>query len=186
MKKLLLVGLITLSSAANATLIGDTMACSTTNPFVGCNQNNALVVDPGSEFIIDFNTNTAFVFSGLSVDVGGTTIRLVSISNLGFAPGTGSTVTIGDLDWVGQAGTIVDFGFEQQNVVNVLDALPTMSDITLGADFVTVNLDSSFWEFGESILITLVTNHTSVPEPSTLGLLGAGLLGLFMRRKRVA
>ncbi len=27
---------------------------------------------------------------------------------------------------------------------------------------------------------------TSVPEPSTLGLLGAGLLGLFMRRKRVA
>ena len=27
---------------------------------------------------------------------------------------------------------------------------------------------------------------TSVPEPSTLGLLGAGLLGLFMRHKRVA
>ena len=28
--------------------------------------------------------------------------------------------------------------------------------------------------------------EVSVPEPSTLALLGAGLLGLFMRRKRVA
>ena len=42
---------------------------------------------------------------------------------------------------------------------------------------------------GLSILIAVLTvsyHFTSVPEPSTLALLGAGLLGLFLRRKRVA
>ena len=46
----------------------------------------------------------------------------------------------------------------------------TASSICLGASAPTLTLDI----------------RADVPEPSTLALLGAGLLGLFMRRKRVA
>ena len=51
-------------------------------------------------------------------------------------------------------------------------------------------IPGSILPFGP-VVLGLVTSPftpppTGVPEPGTLGLLGAGLLGLFMRRKRVA
>ena len=42
--------------------------------------------------------------------------------------------------------------------------------------------------FGPGILESYLIDYASiqVPEPGTLGLLGAGLLGVFLRRRRVA
>ena len=88
----------------------------------------------------------------------------------GVAPGSGNlTGSIGD-------------------AISILDNL----DLSL---FSTLSVPFSQWEEYDSngLLIGLVefewtgiSRVTSVPEPSTLGLLGAGLLGLFIRRKRAA
>ena len=49
------------------------------------------------------------------------------------------------------------------------------------------NANPNLWGSNRALLtIDFTPASTQVPEPSTLGLLGAGLLGLFMRRKRVA
>ena len=55
--------------------------------------------------------------------------------------------------------------------------------------FLNVDFDAALEPYTAFDFVELSTtpiSPTPVAEPSTLGLLGAGLLGLFMRRKRVA
>jgi hypothetical protein len=163
--------------SANADLIGDTVTMdwlANGDPCPLCSSVD-VVVEVGNGDIASPNPTV------LDVNVESSSI-LIDILTTGIGsftyPDNFNGLIVSSLDWVDDpSGFISDVLFS----TDILDFDPNR--ITFDGHSVSVNFASLSIVTGQFITLDLVTSH-SVPEPGTLALLGLGLAGMGIARRR--
>lgn len=171
---------------ASASLIGDTVEGSltfsggATNYFEAGNGGSgasAVVADPGGpEFSFFGGTITE------SLDVGAESLTFTQFGTDGGGTLNSWDVWVTDLDWLNPGpGQIVDviYGSNYGNSVVVQFTADSVHISYAGGDVI---------ERGQEYLVgvELVTSHGVIPEPATMTLMGLGLAGLALRRRKSA
>jgi hypothetical protein len=171
LKLLYIAALLCISISARATLIGDTVTCSSN--FTTCSPTSA-VVGGGTEF--QFNSGLFVV--DLASNQSDSFIKISSLSSFTF--GANGTITIGDIDDSG--GNIVGITSVSASAgISGIDA----SDISFTAHTVSFNLANSAWTANQGLTVQLAVRPAAVPEPGSLALVAIALAGIgFSRRNR--
>ena len=134
---------------------------------------------PAPEFTLSTVANSPTLFI---VDIGASSI------DINFAPPAGiegvifvepgTVLSLGSLD--DAAGDIVGItNFATANTVGV-----TASDVSFTAHSINFTFDSSEFDLGGTVSFDLLIRPSQVMEPTTLALLGIGLAGLGVRRRK--
>jgi hypothetical protein len=190
-KKIVLAAVVaaaSMSTSAHASLIGDTITGTGTN----LTPEHATIHSSAPEFAIQFigtnNKGASYTYDGIVFDFEGSTLIISTPVNTGFTWGNLGTYTFSDFDnnitnVVYSASASHNFGSGAGDFTN---------DFSFGDHSITFNLTGGESQNSQSTLVFNITtkpsggDSTSVPEPTTVALLGLGLLGLAALRGKLA
>lgn len=170
--------MFSLPGQAGASLLGDTVSCSSTNVGLGsCTPTTAEVKDPDVEFTIFPIPGIGTVFFGINVSA--SSIQFALTTNFPDVVFPEASITISDLDFDPGADItavgVVNSGVEGAFVVSFTADSVTL---TLFEQVSCCIVNGSVWTNGDSITVNLTTASAAVSEPGTLTLVASALLGV--------
>jgi len=173
MKKYLLCffgALALYTTTAQAAFIGESIECASDGFFTGCNPTNA-VVGGGIEFDIE----TPIAGYHWSLDIGENSVIFQDLSTGGSFGGHGQIFLTG-----------FDFNIITgiENFFTDVSTGIAATDVSFTSDSITIDARSSNWQSLQLLSFDVVTSTSSVPEPTSMALLGLGVAGLGFSRKK--
>ena len=175
MKKALCLATLLFASAANATLVGDTVHIAQTyNNLSSENFPVDAVVGSGIEFSWIYTVD----ISDSSIEIGFT--EDVSFGNVADTLPSFNGPVISGLD----DSTNTELLSFENFYIDSLSGFSESNVFLLGNNSIGFNLDDLKFKLNDTISLDLVFAGTSVPAPAPIALLGLGLLGFAAQRKK--